>query len=107
MKRVIRAVHPIKRQIIQTEYSGDLFVTMYSPFSRNRQLGNLIGKGYSLSAARSEMKMVAEGYYAAKLIREVKREREVKMPIASAVYKILYENASPKKTLRALAEKLK
>jgi glycerol-3-phosphate dehydrogenase (NAD(P)+) len=80
---------------------------MYSPFSRNRQLGNLIGKGYSLSAARSEMKMVAEGYYAAKLIREVKREREVKMPIASAVYKVLYEKASPKKTLRALAEKLR
>jgi glycerol-3-phosphate dehydrogenase (NAD(P)+) len=51
--------------------------------------------------------MIAEGYYAAKLIREVKREREVKMPIALAVYKVLYENASPKKTLRALAEKLK
>ncbi|MEY3941935.1 MAG: hypothetical protein RIR07_821 [Bacteroidota bacterium] len=107
MKRVIGAVHPIKRQIIQTEYSGDLFVTMYSPFSRNRRLGLLLGKGYSLSAARAEMSMVAEGYYAAKLIREVKREREVKMPIASAVYKVLYEKASPKKTLRALAEKLK
>jgi len=107
MKRVIGAVHPIKRQIIQTEYSGDLFVTMYSPFSRNRRLGLLLGKGYSLSAARAEMSMIAEGYYAAKLIREVKREREVKMPIALAVYKVLYENASPKKTLRALAEKLK
>lgn len=107
MKRVIGAVHPIKRQIIQTEYSGDLFVTMYSPFSRNRRLGLLLGKGYSLSAARAEMSMVAEGYYAAKLIREVKRDREVKMPIASAVYKVLYERASPKKTLRALAEKLK
>lgn len=107
MARVIRAVHPIKRQIIQTQYSGDLFVTMYSPFSRNRQLGSLLGKGYSLSAARSEMKMIAEGYYAAKLIREVKRQREVKMPIASAVYKVLYEAASPKKTMRALAEKLK
>lgn len=107
MKRVIGAVHPIKRQIIQTEYSGDLFVTMYSPFSRNRRLGLLLGKGYSLSAARAEMSMVAEGYYAAKLIREVKRDREVKMPIASAVYKVLYEKASPKKTLRALAEKLK
>ena len=107
MARVIRALHPIKRQIIQTQYSGDLFVTMYSPFSRNRQLGSLLGKGYSLSAARSEMKMIAEGYYAAKLIREVKRQREVKMPIASAVYKVLYEAASPKKTMRALAEKLK
>jgi glycerol-3-phosphate dehydrogenase (NAD(P)+) len=53
------------------------------------------------------MKMIAEGYYAAKLIREVKRQREVKMPIASAVYKVLYEAASPKKTMRALAEKLK
>ncbi len=67
----------------------------------------MLGKGYSLSAARSEMKMIAEGYYAAKLIREVKRQREVKMPIASAVYKVLYEAASPKKTMRALAEKLK
>jgi len=97
----------MKRDISRTAYSGDLFVTMYSPFSRNRTLGNLIGKGYTVRSAILEMSMVAEGYYATKLIRDVKKSREVRMPIASAVYKILYEGKPPKKVVRELAEKLK
>ncbi len=107
MKRFIKAVQPMKRDISKTAYSGDLFVTMYSPFSRNRTLGNLIGKGYTVRSAMLEMSMVAEGYYASKLIRDVKKSREVRMPIASAVYKILYEGKAPKKVIRELAEKLK
>ena len=107
MKRFIKAVEPMKRDISRTAYSGDLFVTMYSPFSRNRTLGNLIGKGYTVRSAMLEMSMVAEGYYATKLIRDVKKSREVRMPIASAVYKILYEGKPPKKVVRELAEKLK
>ena len=107
MKRFIKAVQPMKRDISKTAYSGDLFVTMYSPFSRNRTLGNLIGKGYTVRSAMLEMSMVAEGYYATKLIRDVKKSREVRMPIASAVYKILYEGKPAKKVIRELAEKLK
>ncbi|HAG49458.1 MAG TPA: glycerol-3-phosphate dehydrogenase, partial [Cryomorphaceae bacterium] len=107
MRRFIKVVDPMKRDISDTAYSGDLFVTMYSPFSRNRTLGNLIGKGYTVRSAMLEMSMVAEGYYAAKLIRDVKKSKEVRMPIASAVYKILYEGKSAKKVVRELAEKLK
>jgi len=106
MRRFIKAVHGKRQDIIRTEYSSDLFVTMYSPFSRNRTLGHMIGKGYSLQAAMNELGMVAEGYYAAKHIRDVKRQAEVKMPIASAVYKVLYKDVSPKKAIRNLVKKL-
>lgn len=106
MKKFIKAVHPIKRDINDSAYLGDLLVTAYSQFSRNRMFGNMIGKGYTVSSAILEMNMVAEGYYATKLIREVRKERDVKMPIANAVYKILYENRSPKKVMEKLAEKL-
>ena len=84
MRRFIKVVDPMKRDISDTAYSGDLFVTMYSPFSRNRTLGNLIGKGYTVRSAMLEMSMVAEGYYAAKLIRDVKKSKEARMPMASA-----------------------
>ena len=106
MKRFIKSVSPLKRDISKTAYSGDLFVTMYSPFSRNRTLGSLIGKGYTVRSAIFEMSMVAEGYFATKHIRNIKKTKDVKMPIASAVYKILYENRSPKKVLSELSEKL-
>tara|TARA_B100000780_G_scaffold274342_1_gene239215 strand:+ start:9292 stop:10287 length:996 start_codon:yes stop_codon:yes gene_type:complete len=106
MKRFIKSVSPLKRDISKTAYSGDLFVTMYSPFSRNRTLGSLIGKGYTVRSAILEMSMVAEGYFATKHIRNIKKTKDVKMPIASAVYKILYENRSPKKVLSELSEKL-
>jgi len=106
MKRFIKAVSPLKRDISKTAYSGDLFVTMYSPFSRNRTLGGLIGKGYTVRSAILEMSMVAEGYFATKHIRGIKKSKNVKMPIASAVYKILYDEKSPKKVLQELSEKL-
>lgn len=107
MKRFIKAVHPIKRDISGSAYLGDLLVTAYSQFSRNRLFGNMIGKGYTIRSAQMEMNMVAEGYYAAKLIRNVRKECDVKMPIAQAVYKVLYEGKSPKKTMSRLTKKLR
>lgn len=106
MKKFIKAVHPIKRDINNSAYLGDLLVTAYSQFSRNRTFGNMIGKGYTIRSAMLEMNMVAEGYYAANLIRAVRRDYDVKMPIANAVYKILYEGKSPRKTMQKLQERL-
>ena len=106
MKRFMKSVSPLKRNISKTAYSGDILVTMYSPFSRNRTLGKLIGKGYTVRSAILEMKMVAEGYFATKHIREMKKAENIKMPIASAVYKILYKNKSARKVIRELSEKL-
>jgi len=106
MKRFIKAVHPIKRDINGSAYLGDLLVTAYSQFSRNRMFGNMIGKGYTIRSAMLEMNMVAEGYYAARLIQELKKEHDVKMPIANAVYKILYANKNPRKVMKKLTDKL-
>jgi glycerol-3-phosphate dehydrogenase (NAD(P)+) len=106
MEKFIKVVHPIKRNINNSAYLGDLLVTAYSQFSRNRTFGNMIGKGYTVRSATLEMNMVAEGYYAASLIREVRKEKEIKMPIADAVYKILYENKNPKKIMAKLTSKL-
>ncbi len=106
MKRFIKAVHPIKRDINDSAYLGDLLVTAYSQFSRNRTFGNMIGKGYTVRSAMLEMSMVAEGYYASELVRMLCKENEVKMPISNAVYKILYEGKNPKKVIKKLTERL-
>ncbi|MFN3952602.1 MAG: NAD(P)H-dependent glycerol-3-phosphate dehydrogenase [Thermaurantimonas sp.] len=105
MKRFIKAVHPIKRDIAGSAYMGDLLVTAYSQFSRNRTLGTMVGKGYSVQAAMLEMRMVAEGYYATGLIRHIKKAYDVKMPIANAVYKILYEDKPAAKIIERLSRK--
>ena len=106
IKRFVDTVHPIDRDIKSSAYLGDLLVTAYSQFSRNRTFGMMIGKGYPVKAAKLELNMVAEGYYASKSIFEINRSYNVDMPISEAVYKILYENASPKKEIAALTEKL-
>ncbi|WP_417590282.1 NAD(P)H-dependent glycerol-3-phosphate dehydrogenase [Owenweeksia hongkongensis] len=106
MKKFIKAVYPLKRDINESAYLGDLLVTAYSQFSRNRMFGNMIGKGYTIRSAKLELNMVAEGYYAAALIHEVAKAKGVKMPIAHAVYKILYKDKSPKKTMGKLTDKL-
>ena len=106
IKRFVDNIHPIKRDIKESAYLGDLLVTMYSQFSRNRTFGNMIGKGYSVKSAKLEMSMVAEGYYAVKCIKEINDEHDIDMPITNAVFNILYEKISPVIEMRLLADKL-
>ncbi len=102
----LNKVHPFERDINNSVYLGDLLVTAYSQYSRNRMFGAMIGKGYSVKATQMEMKMVAEGYYAAKCIKEINNKYHVKMPIVDAVYSILYDNSPPEKEIKSLAKKL-
>ena len=108
MKRFIKRVHKIKRNINDSAYLGDLLVTGYSLFSRNRMFGSMIGKGYTVKSAMMEMKMVAEGYYATNSAHLImaKYKNKSKTPILNAVYKILYENKNPKTIFKELTEKL-
>jgi glycerol-3-phosphate dehydrogenase (NAD(P)+) len=106
VKRFLETINGTERDINNSVYVGDLIVTAYSQFSRNRTFGNLIGKGYSPKFAQIEMKMVAEGYYAAKGIFEINKKLGVSMPISEAVYKILYENSEPRSEMKILAGKL-
>lgn len=106
MERVLDVVGPRERNINDSAYLGDLLVTGYSYFSRNRMFGNMIGKGYTVKSAILEMNMVAEGYYATKGVYEMKGKYEVKCPIISAVYKILYMDKNPKKVMDKLTKKL-
>ncbi|MHC1708712.1 MAG: NAD(P)H-dependent glycerol-3-phosphate dehydrogenase [Bacteroidales bacterium] len=106
VKRFLEKINGADRDINNSVYVGDLIVTAYSQFSRNRTFGNLIGKGYSPKFAQIEMKMVAEGYYAAKGIHEINKKLEVSMPISEAVYKILYEGSDPRSEMKILAGKL-
>lgn len=108
MKRFIKKMHKMKRNINNSAYLGDLLVTGYSVFSRNRMFGNMIGKGYTVKSAQMEMNMVAEGYYAAKSAFELnkKNKKKTRLPIVNAVYGILYENKDPKKVFKKLTEKL-
>jgi len=83
---------------------GDLLVTAYSKFSRNRTFGNMVGQGKTVEQAMEELNMVAEGYYAVKCIMEVNNIHRVEMPITSAVYRILYEGISAKDEMKRLAD---
>jgi len=108
MKRFIKKMHKMKRNINDSAYLGDLLVTGYSLFSRNRMFGNMIGKGYTVKSAQMEMSMVAEGYYATKnahLLNE-KNKKKTRLPIINAVYEILYEGKDPKSTFKKLTDKL-
>lgn len=107
IERFVAAVHPIERDIKSSAYLGDLLVTAYSQFSRNRTFGTMIGKGYSVKSAQMEMLMIAEGYFAVKGIKEINDEYHVHMPITSAVYNILYERISPLLEIRLLTEELR
>lgn len=106
IKRFVDAVHPISRDIKESAYLGDLLVTAYSQFSRNRTFGNMIGKGYTVKSAQLEMNMIAEGYYAANSMHHVNKKYKVDMPISRAVYAILYEKHSPHIEMRLLTEQL-
>ena len=106
INRFVNAVYPIQRDIKSSAYLGDLLVTAYSQFSRNRMFGAMVGKGYSVKMAQLEMNMIAEGYYAVKCIHEINQQHQVDMPITTAVYHILYEKISPAIEIKILTDKL-
>lgn len=106
LERFVAAVHPIDRDIKESAYLGDLMVTAYSQFSRNRTFGNMIGKGYTVNSAQLEMNMIAEGYYAVNCLHQVNKQYNVSMPICDAVYAILYEKRPPALEMKHLAEHL-
>jgi glycerol-3-phosphate dehydrogenase (NAD(P)+) len=106
IERFVDAVNPVHRDVKSSAYLGDLLVTAYSPYSRNRTFGNMIGKGYSVRAAHMEMNMVAEGYYAVKSIVKINEKFQVDIPITDAVYRILYEKMSPLIEMKLLTDKL-
>jgi len=106
MERFVDTVSPIERRIQDSAYLGDLLVTCYSSFSRNRTFGSMIGKGYSVKSAQIEMEMIAEGYYGTKCIREMNEKYNVQIPIADMVYRVLYENSSAKVEIKTLREQI-
>lgn len=107
MKRFCAAVNPQHRHISDSAYLGDLLVTAYSQFSRNRQFGFMIGRGYSIKTAQLEMEMIAEGYYGTKCIYDLNKRYNVELPITDAMYNILYRHASPMLEIHTLTQKLK
>jgi len=108
MKKYVKNVYKMKRDINGSAYLGDLLVTGYSTFSRNRMFGTMIGKGYTVKSAQMEMSMIAEGYYATKsaYLLNQKKDKNAKTPIINAVYSILYEDKNAKKVFKELTEKL-
>jgi glycerol-3-phosphate dehydrogenase (NAD(P)+) len=106
MKKFIKKVHKMKRNINDSAYLGDLLVTGYSVFSRNRMFGNMIGKGYTVKSAQMEMSMVAEGYYAVKSAYKLNQGYGASTPIIDAVYAILYEGKEAKAVFKKLTEEL-
>ena len=106
MKKFIKKVHKMKRNINDSAYLGDLLVTGYSVFSRNRMFGNMIGKGYTVKSAMMEMSMVAEGYYATKSAYQLNQGYGASTPIINAVYSILYEGKNAKKVFKNLTDQL-
>ncbi|MEG2666183.1 MAG: NAD(P)H-dependent glycerol-3-phosphate dehydrogenase, partial [Bacteroidales bacterium] len=105
MKVFLERVYPIDRNLSTSVYLGDLLVTSYSQFSRNRTFGNMIGQGYSVKSTILEMKMVAEGYYASLSVHKIKEEMHINMPILEAVYDILYNHQSPSQVFSILETK--
>ncbi|KAB1160413.1 NAD(P)H-dependent glycerol-3-phosphate dehydrogenase [Tenacibaculum aiptasiae] len=106
MKRFIKKVHKMKRNINNSAYLGDLLVTGYSVFSRNRMFGNMIGKGYTVKSAMFEMSMVAEGYYATKSAYKINQKNGAKTPIIDAVYNVLYDKKEAKDEFLKLTNRL-
>lgn len=106
LSRFLNESAPYERNTRASAYLGDLLVTCYSIYSRNRRLGNLIGRGCSVKSALNEMTMVAEGYFAADCLRHINKKFNIELPIADMVYDVLYKGASARKAMRQLTLKL-
>ncbi|GHT13314.1 glycerol-3-phosphate dehydrogenase [Bacteroidia bacterium] len=106
LSRFLQQMFPAHREVNHSAYLGDLLVTCYSQFSRNRTLGTMVGKGYRVKDAQLEMNMVAEGYYATQCMHVLNKNYQVHLPIAETMYRILYENADAKNEILALTEQL-
>lgn len=106
MTRFINESYPFERDTMQSAYLGDLLVTSYSTFSRNRRLGQLIGHGNTVKSALNEMTMIAEGYFAAECIKHINERHNIHMPIAEMVYDVLYRRANPRRRMKELTTKL-
>ncbi len=107
MIKFLNVTHPDKDRITsRSAYLGDLIVTCYSQFSRNRTFGGMLGKGYSIATAQLEMKQIAEGYYASKSIHIINKKYKVRMPIAESVYTILFHGRSPEEIIKKLTRVL-
>ncbi|MFN3783804.1 MAG: NAD(P)H-dependent glycerol-3-phosphate dehydrogenase [Spirosomataceae bacterium] len=107
IKKFVSAIYPAERDMASSAYLGDLLVTAYSQFSRNRTFGNMIGRGYLVKTAQVEMKMIAEGYFAVQCIYEINKKWQVEMPITEFAYKILYTNQSLEQSFAVLKSKLR
>ena len=107
MKRFINKSYPKERDLAQSAFLGDLLVTGYSQFSRNRTFGTMIGKGYSVRSALLEISQIAEGYYAVAGMKKINQAHGIDMPIMDAVYNMLYNSASPVTEAKSLIDKLK
>ncbi|MGL4957036.1 MAG: NAD(P)H-dependent glycerol-3-phosphate dehydrogenase [Bacteroidales bacterium] len=106
LKIFLDSVFPAKREPANSAYLGDLLVTCYSQFSRNRTFGNMIGKGYRVKDAQLEMNMVAEGFYACKCMHDLNQKYKINLPIAETIYRILYEGTNPKHEIEQLTNSL-
>lgn len=106
MEKYLEIVSPVERNINDSVYLGDLLVTGYSYFSRNRMFGNMIGKGYTVKSALMEMNQVPEGYYATNGIFNIASEYKIDLPILKTVHKIIYKGKSAPKSFKKLTKKL-
>jgi len=105
MKRFVNKMYSSDiRQLTDSVYLGDLLVTAYSKYSRNRMFGNMIGHGLSVKVTLLEMKMVAEGYYAARCVHEINKKEQANIPIVEAIYNVLYENIPVAAEMKRLSE---